>query len=88
MILKHLSARNFVALVTLISMTVLVFWIMQRYRREVRRDLQNRGLVPSSHRRRRHSSSTSSAPEKRNPTLAEKGAGLPPVRNTPPPGPT
>ena len=64
MILKHLSARNFVALVTLISMTVLVFWIMQRYRREVRRDLQNRGLVPSSHRRRRHSSSTSSAPEK------------------------
>lgn len=78
----HLTPRNAVLLATLLFASVTAIWLFQRQRRLIRADLENRGLVPS---RRRHRRSSSSG--KRNPTLAEVGSGLPPVRQAPPPGP-
>ena len=78
----YLSPKNIVLLAVVVVGIAFVIWVVRRRRRLVRADLQNRGLMPSKRRRRSRSN------EKRNPTLAEMGSGLPPVRETPPPGPT
>jgi hypothetical protein len=61
---------------------VAIVLLIRRHQKNVRAELQARGLV--SRHRHHH---TSSYHGKRNPTLSEAGTGLPPVRQGPPPGP-
>ena len=76
-----LSAKRFAMLAMFAFVAVVTVWLIHRHRRNLRTDLQARGLVS------RHGRHRSGFNGKRNPTLSETGAGLPPVRTGPPPGP-
>ena len=76
-----MTARRFAMLAMVAFLAVVSLWLIRRQRRLARADLQTRGLVG------RHRRAGSGCGGKRNPTLAEIGNGLPPVRQGPPPGP-